>query len=178
MIVLKLHKISLYIFISGLIFTIILPVLFSSLFFPLFAASLFLLYTPTSPCLSGNLLYFSIYISLVSVATIYFPVLFFFEFPYCGCNLFLPHLILVFYCVALFVTVTLFADDTQVIFIYISVTYDMFFFSKHLLRPFPDIFSYGIHLMKIIYVKLNSKRIFLIPVYIGYFPCSFNLFCI
>ena len=69
------------------------------------------------------------FFSLVSVATIYFPVLFFFDFPYCGCNLFLPHLIIVLHCVPIFVTVTLFADNTQVIFIYISVTYDnMFFF--------------------------------------------------
>ena len=42
------------------------------------------------------------------------------DFPYGGCNLFLPHLILVIYCVPLFVTATLFADDTQVIFIYNS----------------------------------------------------------
>ena len=35
MLVLKLHEVSLYIFISGLISTIILHVLFSSLFFPL-----------------------------------------------------------------------------------------------------------------------------------------------
>ena len=44
-------------------------------------------------------------------------------------------------------------------------------FSKLLLRTFPDIVSYGIPLI-IIYVKLNSKRMFWIPVYIGYFPCS------
>ena len=73
-----------------------------SLFLAIFSADKFsvifyftLLYTPISLCLSGNLLYFSIYIFLVSVATIYFPVLFFFDFPYCGFNLFLPHLILV-----------------------------------------------------------------------------------
>ena len=103
-----------------------------SLFFIIFPAESFfyftLLYTPISLCLSGNVFYFSIYISLVSVATIYFLVLFYFDGPYCGCNLFLPHLILVFYCVPLFVTVTLFADDTQVIFIYMSVTYDSMFF--------------------------------------------------
>ena len=111
---------SLYI----LLFPVLLLLLFYLFFFPRYFSSwwilsLFLLYTPISLCLSGNLLYFFIYISLVSVATIYLPVLFFFDFPYCGCNLFLPHLILVFYCVPLFVTFTLFADDTQVIFIYI-----------------------------------------------------------
>ena len=52
----------------------------------------------------------------------YFPVPFYFAFPYCGCNLFQP-LIFVLYCVPLFVTVALFVDDTQVIFIYIIVTY-------------------------------------------------------
>ena len=111
---------SLYI----LLFPVLFLLLFYLFFFPRYFSSwwihsLFLLYTPISLCLSGNLLNFSIYISLVSVATIYLPVLFFFDFPYCGCNLFLPHLILVFYCVPLFVTFTLFADDTQVIFIYI-----------------------------------------------------------
>ena len=118
-IVLTLHEVSLCIFIS----TIILPVLFSSLFFYFTP-----FYTPISLCLSGNLLYFSIYISLVSVATIDLPILCSFDFLYCGCNLFLSHLILVFYCEPLFVTVSLFADDTQVIFIYIGFTYDNMFF--------------------------------------------------
>ena len=45
-IVLKLHEVSLYIFISGLISTFILPVLFSSQFFPLMNSQLLLLYTP------------------------------------------------------------------------------------------------------------------------------------
>ena len=51
----------------------IFPVnVFSIFFFPS---------TPISLCLSGNLLYFYIYIYLVNVATIYFPVLFFLWFP-------------------------------------------------------------------------------------------------
>ena len=49
-------------------------------YFPADEFSVFtLLDTPISLCMSGNLLYFSIYISLVSVVTIYFPVLFVFD---------------------------------------------------------------------------------------------------
>ena len=151
MLVLKLHEVSLYIFISGLISTIILHVLFSSLFFPADEFSVFfLLHTHLHSYLTlsvRQLFYFSIYIYLVSV--------FVFDFPYCGCNLFLPHLILVFSCVPLLVTVTLLSDDTQLIYIYIIVTYANMLFCillpfisiKLLLRPFPDIFSYVIPLM-------------------------------
>ena len=105
MIVLKLHEVCLYIF-FGLISTIFLPVLFSSLFFPQMKV-FFLLYTPLHSYLTLSVRQFALlfYAFLVIVSTIYFPVLLLFDFPYCGCNLFLPHLFIV----------TLFADD---IFIY------------------------------------------------------------
>ena len=121
MIVLKLHKISLYFF-SGLISTITLPVLFSSLFLPQMKV-FFTLHSFTflshfvcqAICFTFLFIFLSIF--FFSVATIYFPVLFFFDFP-----CFLPHLILVFYCVPFF-TVILFADDTYPSYIHIHQCY-------------------------------------------------------
>ena len=130
MLVLKLHEVYIYFHFQSYFNYYSTCSLFLAIF-PLMNYQLFLLYTPLHSYLTlsvRQLLYFSIYISLVSVATIYIPVPFFFNFPYCGCNLFLPHLILVLYCVPLFVTVTLFADDTKVIFIYSIATYANMFF--------------------------------------------------
>ena len=72
--------VSLIVFICDHIFTIILHVLFPSLFFPLMNFQFFFIiwwHTSISLCLSGNLLYCTMYFSLVSVVTIYFSVLFY-----------------------------------------------------------------------------------------------------
>ena len=131
MIVLELHEVSLYIFISGLISTIILPVLFSSLFFPLMNSQSFLLYTPlhSYPTLSVKqfaLLFYLYFFSQCCYNLFSGTVLLWFPILWLQSLSTTSHSCLLL-CTSL-VTVTLFADDTQVIFINISVTYDNMFF--------------------------------------------------
>ena len=86
-----------------------------SLFLAIFSADeLLVFFTLHSFTHISFLLYISVYISLVSVVTIYLPVLFLFDFPYTVVAISFYH-ISFFYCVPLFVTVTLFVGDTQVI---------------------------------------------------------------
>ena len=72
--------VSLIVFICDHISTVILHVLSPSLFFPLMNFQFFFIiwwHTSICLCLSGNLLYCTMYFSLVSVVTIYFSLLFY-----------------------------------------------------------------------------------------------------
>ena len=116
----------LIVFICGNIFTINLHVLFTSLYFPLMNSQSLSLYDDTllSPSVCQAICFLVLLISFVSVVTIYFTVLFSFDFPYCGCNPYsLYHSSLlssttVFYYCLLFVTITLFADESRFFFVY------------------------------------------------------------
>ena len=74
--------------ICGNIFTINLHVLFTSLYFPLMNSQSLSLYEDTllSPSVCQAICFIVLLIYFVSVVTIYFPVLFSFDFPYGGCN--------------------------------------------------------------------------------------------
>ena len=105
------------------------------------------------------------YFSFVSVVTIYFPVLFSFVFPYCGCNhySFYTTAHSCFLLCTPFVTFTLFADESQIVFFCILLPYIV---KSHLsLYSFfcDTIFSYGIQLMiyiwapTLIYIRSFKK---------------------
>ena len=78
----------LIVFICGNITTINLHVLFTSLYFPLMNYQSLLLYDDTllTPSVCQAICFIVLLIFFVSAVTIYFPVLFPFDFPYCGCN--------------------------------------------------------------------------------------------
>ena len=78
----------LIVFICGNISTINMHVLFTSLYFRLMNSQSLSLYDDTllSPSVCQAICFIVLLISFVSVVTIYFPVLFSFDSPYCGCN--------------------------------------------------------------------------------------------
>ena len=196
MIVLKLHEVSLYIVISGLISTIILHVLFSLLFFPLMnSQSFFTLHYYLTLYVRQFALLFYLYLFnqccynlFSSTVFLWFPILWL---QSLSTTSFLSSTVCTSLCYSYFIRwwYPSYIHINQC-YIWQHVLFAFYFLlclNSHIsfLSFFAAISWYffvwdTVNDWKIIYVKLNSQYMFWIPVHIGYFPavCSINFFYI